>query len=235
MSINANELEAPEVYVRVDLCIFGIKDEELKVLLRKRGFPSYKEFWALPGVFVKKEESLEDASIRVLKEKAGIFETLYLEQLYTYGEVERDCIIRIVTVVYFAMVDPEKIKISEEVDWHPVHELPIVAFDQENIIKYAHQRLKNKLEYTAIALDILPELFTLTELQKVYEVILSEKLDKRNFRKKIFSMGILEPTEKYKLGVHRPARLYMFKKDLKNKKIPGFRWTRLELGITTKK
>lgn len=169
-----------------------------------------------------------------MKEKVGIFENLHLEQLYTYGEVERDPSIRIVTIAYFAMVDPEKIKISEKVDWHPVYELPVVAFDHEKIIKYAHQRLKSKLEYTAIALDFLPELFTLTELQKVYEVILGEKLDKRNFRKKIFSMGIIEPTEKYKLGVHRPARLYMFKKDLKSKKIPGFRWTRLELGITTK-
>ncbi len=229
MFTSTNELEPSEVYVRVDVCIFGIKDEDLKVLLRERGFPNYKKFWVLPGVFVRKEENLEEASIRVLNEKVGIFETLYLEQLYTYGEVERDPRIRIITIAYFAMVDPEKIEVSEKVDWHPVYELPLLAFDHEKIIRYAHQRLKNKLEYTAIAFDILPELFTLTELQKVYEVILGKKLDKRNFRKKIFSMGIIEPTEKYKLGVHRPARLYTFKKDLKSSKIPGFRWTRLEL------
>nr|MDO8079199.1 NUDIX domain-containing protein [Candidatus Freyarchaeota archaeon] len=228
MSTSTNRLEKSEVYVKVDVCIFAI-NEDLKVLLIKRSIPPDKEVWALPGAFVKKEETLEEASIRVLKKKAGIFENLYLEQLYTYGEIERDPRGRVITVAYFALVDSEKIKISENADWHSVYELPSLAFDHGKIVKYALQRLKNKLEYTAIALDILPENFTLTELQKVYEVILGEKLDKRNFRKKIFSMGIVKPTDKYQLGVHRPARLYTFKRDLKSKKIPGFRWTKMEL------
>ena len=224
-----NQLAKPEVYVTVDVCIFAIKDDKFKVLLTKRSIPPYKGVRALPGAFVKKEETLEEASIRVLKEKAGIYENLYLEQLYTYGEIKRDPRGRVITIAYFALVDPEKIKISENAAWHSVYKLPKLAFDHKKIVKYAHQRLKYKMEYTAIALDILPELFTLTELQNFYELVLGEKLDKRNFRKKITSMGIVKPTDKYKLGVHRPARLYTFKKDVKSKKIPGFRWTRLEL------
>ncbi|MFB0561089.1 MAG: NUDIX domain-containing protein [Candidatus Lokiarchaeia archaeon] len=224
-----SQLGKSEVYVTVDVCIFAIKDDNLKVLLIRRSIPPYKGVWTLPGAFVRKEEILEEASIRVLKEKAGIYENLYLEQLYTYGEIKRDPRGRVITIAYFALVDPEKIKISENAAWHSVYKLPTLAFDHKKIVKYAHQRLKYKMEYTAIALDILPELFTLTELQNVYELVLGEKLDKRNFRKKIASMGIVKPTDKYKLGVHRPARLYTFKKDVKIKKIPGFRWTRLEL------
>lgn len=218
-----NRLGKSEVYVTIDVCIFAIKNEGLKVLLTKRSIPPYAGYWALPGAFVKKEETLEEASIRILSGKAGIFENLYLEQLYTYGEIKRDPRGRVITIAYFALVDPEKIKISENAAWHSVYKLPRLAFDHKNIVKYAHQRLKYKLEYTAIALDILPELFTLTELQKVYEGILGEKLDKRNFRKKIASMGIVKPTKKYKLGGHRPAKLYTFKKDIKKKKVPGFR------------
>ncbi|MGQ9721672.1 MAG: NUDIX hydrolase [Candidatus Jordarchaeum sp.] len=224
-----SQLGKSEVYVTVDVCIFAIKNYDLMVLLIMRSTPPYEGVWALPSVFVEKYETLDKASIRVLKEKAGIFGNLYLEQLYTYGELKRDPRGRVITVAYFAFVDSEKIKFSENAAWHSVYKLPELAFDHNKIIRYAHQRLKNKLEYTAIALDILPEFFTLTELQKVYETILGEKLDKRNFRKKIASMGIVKPTNKYKPGVHRPARLYTFKKDVKSKKIPGFRWTRLEL------
>ncbi|MEM3563597.1 MAG: NUDIX domain-containing protein [Candidatus Jordarchaeaceae archaeon] len=229
MSTDTVKLEKSEVFVSVEVCIFTIKDDNLKVLLNRSFVPPEGEVWALPGDFLKKEESLEEASLRVLKEKGGTFENLYWEQLYTYGEVVRDPRGRVITVAYFALVYPGKIKISENAAWHSVYELPTLAFGQERMIRYAHQRLKNKLEYTAIALEILPKFFTLTELQRVYEVVLGEKLDKRNFRKKIFSMGIVKPTEKYKFGVHRPARLYTFKKNNKRKKIPGFRWTKLEM------
>ncbi len=222
-------LEKTDVHVTVDVCIFAIRDDDLMVLLVKREIPPFKGTWALPGAFVRVDETLEDAAKRVLKEKAGITQPLYLEQLYTYGDLDRDPRGRVITVAYFAFVNPDRITISENARWHPVYELPRLAFDHERIVKYAHQRLKYKLEYTAIALDILPELFTLTELQRVYEIILGEQLDKRNFRKKILSMGILEATDKYRLGTHRPARLYRFKRNIKKKKIPGFRWTRMEL------
>jgi 8-oxo-dGTP diphosphatase len=217
------------VFVSVEVCIFTIKDNNLKVLLNRSGASSDGEVWALPGDFLKKEESLEEASLRVLREKGGVFENLYLEQLYTYGEAVGDPGGRVITVAYFALVYPGKSEIRENAAWHSVYELPPLALGQGRIIRYAHQRLKYKLEYTAIALEILPKFFTLTELQRVYEVVLGEKLDKRNFRKKIFSMGIVKPTEKYKFGVHRPARLYTFKKNNKRKKIPGFRWTKLEM------
>jgi 8-oxo-dGTP diphosphatase len=208
----------PRPSVAVDLVIFTIRNNDLKVLLIKRGQQPFAGFWCLPGGFVRIDESLEKAALRELEEETGVKE-VYLEQLYTFGESKRDPRGRVISVSYFALADSTKIKPfvtgQEEiknVEWFSVKELPKLAFDHEDIIKYAIRRLRYKLEYTAVGLELLPELFTLTDLQKLYEIILNEKLDKRNFRKKIVSLGILEATKHYKKGAHRPAMLYHFKK-----------------------
>ena len=216
---DASDFDRPSV--TTDLVVFTVMDGALKVLLVKRGQQPFSGCWALPGGFVKMEESLEQAAARELEEETGVDAgDVYLEQLYTFGDPGRDPRTRVITVAYFALVDPSRIepRVTGEEDirdvrWIPVHDLPKdMAFDHGKILEYAHRRLKNKLEYTAVGLELLPGLFTLTELQNLYETILGEKLDKRNFRKKILAMGILQPTKGYRRGGHRPAVLYRFKR-----------------------
>jgi len=213
---DASAFEKPSV--TVDLVIFTVTDGELKALLIKRGQEPFAGKWALPGGFVRMDESLEDAARRELEEETGIDGGMYLEQLYTFGDPKRDPRTRVITVAYFALADPSTVNARvtgheqiTDVKWFPAHSLPPeLAFDHRKIIDYAVKRLKNKLEYTAVGFELLPTLFTLTELQRLYEAILREKLDKRNFRKKVEAMGILEKTSRMKKGVHRPARLYRF-------------------------
>ncbi|MEQ8224791.1 MAG: NUDIX domain-containing protein, partial [Candidatus Eremiobacterota bacterium] len=184
--------------VTVDIVIFTIRDNDLKVLLIKRKGPPYQNFWAIPGGFVKMNESLEEAAFRELKEETGVSD-VYLEQLYTFGEPGRDPRTRVITVAYFALINSEKLELyastdAEEVRWYSTKELPQLAFDHSKIMDYAITRLRYKLEYTSAGFQLLPEEFTLSELQRVYEVILDKTLDKRNFRKKILSLNILEDT-----------------------------------------
>jgi len=206
--------------VAVDIIIFTVFEEDLKVLLVKRKILPFKGMWAIPGGFIHMDESLDDAAKRELKEETNVSE-VYLEQLYTFGDPHRDPRTRVITVAYFALVSPEKLNLQaatdvEEVRWFSMYKLPDLAFDHKEILDYALERLRNKLNYTTVGFQLLPEKFTLTELQKVYEVILDKKLDKRNFRKKILSMGILREcegeTKMYK-GYHRPAQLYSFALD----------------------
>jgi 8-oxo-dGTP diphosphatase len=215
---DASKFERPSV--TVDVVVFSVVEGELRTILIKRGQPPFQGHWALPGGFVKMDETLEDAALRELEEETGIKpDDVYLEQLYTFGEPKRDPRTRVITVAYFALVDSSKIQPFvtgneeiREVNWSSVHDPPSnLAFDHRKILDYALKRLKYKLEYTAVGLELLPETFTLTDLQNLYEAILNEKLDKRNFRKKILSMGIVQPTRGYKKGGHRPAALYMFK------------------------
>lgn len=201
--------------VTVDIVIFTIRDNDLKVLLIKRKGHPYQNFWAIPGGFVKMDESLEEAAFRELKEETGVSD-VYLEQLYTFGEPGRDPRTRVITVAYFALINSEKLELyastdAEEVRWYSTKELPSLAFDHSKIMDYAITRLRYKLEYTSAGFQLLPEEFTLSELQRVYEVILDKTLDKRNFRKKILSLNILEDTgKKIMKTLHRPARLYRF-------------------------
>ncbi|HFC36335.1 MAG TPA: NUDIX hydrolase [Candidatus Moranbacteria bacterium] len=202
--------------VAVDALIFTIRDGDLMVLLIKIGSGPYKNKWALPGGIVQIDETLDDTAKRVLKEKAGV-RGIYMEQLYAFSELKRDIRWRMISVAYFALVNSDKINLKtmdyySDIDWIKVSKLPKMAFDHKKIIKYGLKRLRAKIEYTNIVYGLLGDEFTLTELQNVYEIILNQKIDKRNFRKKILSMNLLEETKKIKRGLkHRPAKLYRFK------------------------
>ena len=210
---DASKYDRPSV--TVDVVILSLRQKDLQVLLVKRRSWPYEGMWAIPGGFVNMDESLETAAKRELQEETGV-QDVYLEQLYTFGDPGRDPRTRVITVVYFALLDSERLQVraasdAGDVGWFSVYGLPPLAFDHEKILEYALNRLRGKLEYTTIAFSLLPEQFTLRELQRVYEIILHRKLDKRNFRKKTTATGILEDTGAKKMeGTHRPARLYRF-------------------------
>lgn len=203
--------------ITTDIVIFTIdEDDILKVLLIKRANEPFKDQWALPGGFLHENESPEEAAARVLKDKAGI-DSVFMEQLYTFGGSGRDLRGNIVSIAYFALAPREKIKIgqSDKIQtptFRSIKKLPDIAFDHNRIITYALKRLQSKLEYTNAAYSLLPKYFTLHQLQKAYEIILNKKLDKRNFRKKFLQLGLIKPTKKIMKGERqRPAQLYTFK------------------------
>ncbi len=208
----------PKPAVTVDIVIFTIKDNDLKVLLVKRGIEPFKGMWAIPGGFVRINESLEDAARRELREETGV-KDVYLEQLYTFGDLGRDPRGRVITVAYFALVNSENLKLKattdvKEAKWFSVRKLPPLAFDHEKILKYALKRLRWKFEYTTVAFSLLPKKFTLSELQRIYEIVFNKKFDKRNFRKKILSLNILKKEGKKRNVSHRPPQLYSLKKKI---------------------
>lgn len=204
--------------VTVDVVIFSLADDALQVLLIKRESPPFAQMWAIPGSFIKMNESLEEAAVRALADETGV-EDVYTEQLYTFGKPDRDPRTRVITIAYFALVPHDAIhhkagRDASETSWFTVSKLPPLAFDHAEIVEYAYQRLRYKLEYTSVGFQLLPDVFTLTELQKAYEIILDEPLDKRNFRRKILAAEILEETgEKKKDGEGRPAMLYRYRED----------------------
>jgi len=212
---NLNDYPRPSV--TVDLVIFTIAEDDLKVLLIRRGQEPFKGRWALPGGFVEIDESLKRAADRELKEEVGVT-NVYLEQLYTFGEPKRDPRGRVISVSYFALVDAERQRIvaasdAAEAQWHSVFGAPKLAFDHAKILDYAVWRLRNKIEWTTVGYELLPKKFTLSELQRVYEIILQRPVDKRNFRKKVLAQGqIIELNETRSDVAHRPARLYSFRK-----------------------
>ncbi len=201
--------------VAVDMVIFTVGGDDLAVLLvRRRGEP-FAGRWAIPGGFVEEDESLDAAAARELREETGVAD-VYLEQLYTFGEPHRDPRGRVISVAYYALLrhPPAATAGDDAADarWFPLRGLPPLAFDHAEILDYALSRLRAKVEYTNIVYSLLPDLFTLTELQRVYEIILGRALDKRNFRKKIGSLDLVEPTGGVRRdGAHRPARLYQFR------------------------
>jgi 8-oxo-dGTP diphosphatase len=204
-----------DIHVTVDLVIFALHDWELQVLLIQRGVPPFEGRWALPGGFVLEGESLEAAARRELDEETGVRD-VYLEQLYTFGDPERDPRGRFVTVAYYALLTTEAAPLVAGTDagaarWMPARKHPPLAFDHERILRYALERLANKLEYTTVGFQLLPKKFTLGQLQRVYEAVLGRTLDKRNFRRKIALPGILKPlVEWVQEGPSRPAQLYRF-------------------------
>jgi 8-oxo-dGTP diphosphatase len=203
--------------VTVDVVIFTLRDGDLQVLLIRRQRWPYEGMWAIPGGSVGPDEPLDTAAVRMLGEETGL-DDVYLEQLFTFGDPARDPRQRVITVAYFALVPatgavPRAADDAERVRWWSIYDLPDLAFDHADILEYALTRLRYKLEYSAVGFELLPEEFTLTELQTAYEIILGEKLDKRNFRRKILSADVIEPTKGYRTGEGRPARLYRYRED----------------------
>ena len=203
--------------VTVDVLSLTIVENKLKVLLLKRVNEPFRGRWAIPGGFIRLSENLDDAALRVLKEKTNV-QNIYLEQLYTFGDPLRYPNTRVITCAYFALLRAEDIDVKivdesqvAEIEWHSVENLPPLAFDHKEIIEYSLKRTRERLELCPIAFQLLPKKFTLTELQKSYELILKKDLDKRNFRKKVLATNMLiDLNECTKTGSKRPAALYSF-------------------------
>lgn len=206
--------------VTIDAVVFLIDQKRLKILLIQRAEKPYQKLWALPGGFVWINETLEEALGRELAEETGLhLEDSYYEQLYTFSIIKRDPRARVITTAYLALLDNSRLPIqatgdAKEVKWFDIKDLPKkLAFDHQDIINYALERLRNKINYSTLISGLLPKVFTLTELQETYEVVLDKKLDKRNFRRKILSLNLLKQLSKEKKTLHRPAVLYQFRRD----------------------
>ena len=200
------------VATAVVVVIFTVRQGSLSVLLIERAAEPSRGQWALPGGFLHEGESLDAAAKRKLEDETGVSD-VFLEQLYTFdqlGEGRAD-----IVVTYFALVDLARARMRADSEWRPawqpVHPLPQLAFENERVVAYAEERLRNKLEYTNVVYSLLPRRFTLTQMQHVYEAILGESLDKRNFRRRVEGLGIIRETgQTSKEGAHRPAMLYEF-------------------------
>ncbi len=209
--------EYPRSALTVDCVVFGLDEEDLKVMLIQRDLPPFEGQWALPGGFVRTDETLDEAARRELEEETGI-RTSYLEQLYSFSELHRDPRERVVTVAYYALVQLSDYRTRAATDarnaaWFAVDDMATLAFDHLRILDMALQRLRGKVRYQPIGFDLLPDKFTLRQLQHLYETILDRPLDKRNFRKKIQMMGLLIQLDEVEKNVaHRAARLYRFDK-----------------------
>jgi len=207
--------EYPRAALTVDCVVFGFDEGELKILLIERGLEPFKGRWALPGGFVRVEETLDEAARRELVEETGLA-NVFLEQLYSFGEVKRDPRERVVSVAYYALVKLSDHRARAATDaanaeWFPVSKLPKLAFDHADILRTALSRLQGKVRYQPIGFELLPEKFTLSQLQHLYEAVLGTELDKRNFRKKVLSFGLIHALKETQMaGRHRPAQLFRF-------------------------
>lgn len=199
----------------VDCVVFGLDDSELKVMLIQRGIAPFKGKWALPGGFVRVDETLDAAARRELEEETGLH-NIFLEQLYTFGAVDRDPRERVVSVAHYALINLSEHNVHAASDasaaaWFGVHDVPSLAFDHAEILQMALERLRSKVRYKPIGFELLPKKFTLSQLQHLYELVLERELDKRNFRKRVLAMGLLIELDEVEQDVaHRAARLYRF-------------------------
>lgn len=209
------QYEFPRPALAVDCVVFGLDDSDLKVMLIRRDLPPFDGQWALPGGFVRMDETTDEAARRELREETGL-DHVFLEQLYTFSDLERDPRERVVSVAYYALVRLANFEVKAATDaaeavWFKMRETPPLCFDHPLILEAAYDRLKARVRYQPIGFELLPKNFTLSQLQKMYETVLARPIDKRNFRKKILSMGILLETGGLQSGVaHRAARLYRF-------------------------
>ncbi len=205
----------PRAALTVDCVVFGFDDGALKVLLIRRGIEPYQNRWALPGGFVRPDETLDAAARRELQEETGLRE-VYQEQLYTFGAINRDPRERVISVAYFALVRradhlPAAATDAAEAAWFEVEAIPALAFDHAKILKLALERLRGKIRWQPVGFELLPKKFTLTQFQALYEAILGRVLDKRNFRKKLLALDLLVALEEFSTAAsRRPAQLYRF-------------------------
>lgn len=212
-SYNKNEYEKPSV--AVDLLVFTVKDDRLKIVLVRRNEHPFKDMLSLPGVFVGINETLDEAAARGAREEAGLAD-IYFEQLYTWGDIDRDPRMRIISVSYLSLTPSEKLTLSagsrtSSAELYDVEELLAsdeeLAFDHRKIIEYGRERIRNKTEYSRIAFEFLPKEFTLPQLQRVYEILLGKPLYKANFRRRV--APLIDETERMTSGdAHRPSRIY---------------------------
>ncbi|PHZ86421.1 NUDIX hydrolase [Paremcibacter congregatus] len=207
----------PHPAVTTDIVIFTVQDNALCLLLIRRGEDPYKGKWALPGGFLRMDEDIEHCAARELAEEAGV-QGVYLEQLATFGTIDRDPRERVISVAYYALIPSDDVALqagtdAAEAQWFPLSDLPPLAFDHSDIVRMAQQRLSAKMSYSTIGLQFMPAAFTLSDLQRVYEIASGKTLDKRNFRKWVLSLDLVEETgHKQTQGAHRPAMLYRVKK-----------------------
>ena len=210
------EYEYPHPAVTVDVVVFTIENDELKVLLIQRGQEPFAGQWAIPGGFIEIDERLSDAAKRELKEETGV-SAAYLEQLYTFGNPDRDPRERIITVAYYALIPSDQLSLTagddaRDAQLFGMNDLPDLASDHDNILRVAKQRVTERLNDAYFSFRIMPKTFTMYELRRVHELFLGETLDKRNFRKKIIALDQIEETGERRESVrHRPARLYRVK------------------------
>ncbi len=204
------------IKLAVDAVVFGYMEGELYLLLIKRKYGYNKDSWALPGGFVENGETLEQAVKRELIEETGV-KANYLEQLYTFGEVERDHRRRVVSVAYIGLVNPQLFELEADTDaseaqWFLIRELPSLAFDHDHIAQSGLKRLRAKLSYEPIGFELLNSKFPFSDLEQLYQGILGKHIDRRNFRKKLLSFGFIEETEEYAThsGSGRPGKLFEF-------------------------
>jgi 8-oxo-dGTP diphosphatase len=204
------------IKLAVDAVVFGYQQARIHILLIKQGFGPYKNRWALPGGFVKNDEGLKQAVIRELDEETSV-KVSYLEQLYTFGDrLDRDPRGRVVSVGYYALVNPARFSLqagtdAKEVRWFDMYDLPNLAYDHNEILDTAIARLRSKVKYQPIGFNLLEATFPFSDLENLYTAILDKEIDRRNFRKKMLSFGMLEETNQMlKAGSGRPAKLFRF-------------------------
>lgn len=212
-----------KIRIAVDAVVFGYHNNNLHVLLIRQKYGLMKGKWVLPGGFVKNNEGLTEAVKRELKEETGITVS-YLEQLYTFGDdPKRDPRMQVVSVAYFALVNPKKLQLQPDTDaedakWFQIGGLPKLGYDHNRIVNTGLERLKGKLTYQPIGFDLLDKEFPFSDLENLYGSILGREIDRRNFRKKMLSFGLLQETKKIrKEGSGRPAKLFTFNKQKYNK------------------
>lgn len=220
----------PHPAVTVDCVVFGLADDDLNVLLIQRDLDPFQGSWALPGGFVKIDEDLDAAARRELEEETGVHD-LYLEQLAAFGTPDRDPRERVITVAHVAIVNLFKHPVAAATDarnagWFPIDELPDLAFDHPEILAAGKRRLQSKVHHEPVVFEFLPAKFTLRQVQSLYEAILGEELDKRNFRKRIQSTGLLISTDEVEMDVaHRAAQLFRFDREgYEARREDGFEW-----------